>query len=193
MIQHRLIVASKQGLESPWEKHFFRSSAWLSCRACFFWTVPGIPDNICSVPHPLFYLPKDRTSEGWGGEIHMSDRGKTVPVAPWRVCWGGLAHMLEFPNKNNQKNLSSHWCRVLTFQELYFLAPVSSCCSTKCFCKCELLVPREDIWISLGNNFGIQGGPVAFNLSLPLQFTLHDIRSCSPYSSQGERLIMSMP
>lgn len=101
--------------------------------------------------------------------------------------------MLEFPNKNKQKNLSSHWCRVLTFQELYFLAPVSSCCSTKCFCKCELLVPREDIWISLGNNFGIQSGPVAFNLSLPLQFTLHDIRSCTLYSSQGERFIMSMP
>lgn len=116
MIQHILIVASKQGLESPWEKHFLRSSAWLSCCTCFSWTVPGILDYICSVPHPLFHLPKGRTSVGWGGGIHVSDRGKMVPVALWRVCWGGLAHVLEFPNKNTQKNLSSHWCRVLTFQ-----------------------------------------------------------------------------
>lgn len=147
----------------------------------------------CLVSHPLLCLPKGRMSASWGGEIHVSDRGEMVSAAPWSVCWGVLAHVLEFPNKNKQKNLSSHWCGVLASQELDFLEPVSSCYSTRRSHDWELQVPREDVWRSLGHNFGIEGGPLVFSLSLPLQFTLHDILSCTLCSSQSELLLPSMP
>ena len=101
--------------------------------------------------------------------------------------------MLEFPNKNKQKFYHHIGVEFLLFKSWISWRLFPPATAQKCFCKWELLVPREDIWISLGNNFGMQGGPVAFNLSLPLQFTLHGIHSCTLYSSQGERLIMSMP
>lgn len=45
----------------------------------------------------------------------------------------------------------------------------------------------------LENNFGIHNGPIALNLSLPLQFTLLEVPLCTLCSSQGEWLILSMP
>ena len=101
------------------------------------------------------------------------------------MCWNSQI-------KTHKKTYHHIGVEFLLFK-LEFLEPVSSRCSTQCFCGWELLVPREDIQISLGSNFGIQGDPVAFNLSLPLQFTLHDIPSCTLSSSQGEGLILSIP
>lgn len=101
--------------------------------------------------------------------------------------------MLEFPNKNKQKNLSSHWCRVLAPQELDFLEPVSSSYSRQRSHEWQLQVPKEDRRISLGNNFCIQGGPLVFNLSLPLQFNLYDVLSCTLCSSQSELFILFVP
>lgn len=68
--------------------------------------------------------------------------------------------------KNKQRDLSSHWCGVLASRELGSLAPVSSC--TQRFHEPEAQMPSEETQISLGNNFGFQGGPLVVDLRLPL-------------------------
>lgn len=192
VVRHILIVASRHGPESPWEKHFFRSSAWGSRCTCSSWTVPGIPDYVVQFHLPFFASQRVRRVQAGVVMSTCQIEARWSQQLPgvyaeegWHMCWNSQI-------KTNKKNLSSHWCGVLASQELDFLEPVSSCYSTQRSHDWELQVPREDIWRSLGNNFGIQGGPLVFNLSLPLQVTLHDIPSCTLCSRQSE-LLPSMP
>lgn len=111
-----------------------------------------------------------------------------VPVAPWRVCWGGLAHVPEFPNKS-----INHHTGVEFFYFLKLGFPGASLPQLQYTASPWLGTPREDRWRSLEDHFGIEGGPLGFNLGLLLQLSLHSIPSCTLCSSQSELLMLSVP